>query len=334
MKKIYRLFVVLGFTLLVSGVSVFSQVGINTDGTQPNPSAGLDVKFTDKGFLPPRMTHAQLDAISNPANGLVVYCTDCGSNGLGALSMFMTGAWYTLSANCLNPLSPVEGTHVPSGTQIIWNWNTVSYATGYKWNIINDYASATDMGTSTTKTETGLIPGTSYTRYVWAYNTCGTSTATTLSQTLPFFIGQSYGGGIIFYIDGTGQHGLIVTTSDQSTGAQWGCYGTLIGGTSTAIGTGQANTTLIVNGCTTSGIAARICNDLVLNAYSDWFLPSKDELNQMYLQKSVIGGFANYYYWSSSEYIASDAWTQAMLSGTQSISSKLATYYVRAVRAF
>jgi hypothetical protein len=334
MKKFYRLFVVLGFTLLVSGVSVFSQVGINTGVTQPDPSAMLDVKSTTKGLLPPRMTHIELNAISNPADGLMVYCTDCGPNGLGSLSMFIGGGWYTLSSNCLNPLSPVTGTHVPSGTQIIWNWNTVSYATGYKWNIINDYASATDMVTSTTKTETGLIPGTSYTRYVWAYNTCGASTATTLSQTLPFFIGQSYGGGIIFYIDGTGQHGLIVTTSDQSTGAQWGCAGTSIPGTSTSIGTGQANTTLIVNGCTTSGIAARICNDLVLNAYSDWFLPSKDELNQMYLQKSVIGGFADNPYWSSSEATVSGAWATYFLNGVQFINNKGVTANVRAVRAF
>jgi hypothetical protein len=248
--------------------------------------------------------------------------------------MFMAGGWYTLNANCLNPLSPVAGTNVPSGTQIVWNWNTVFYATGYKWNTINDYSSATDMGTSTTKTESGLTPNTTYTRYVWAYNVCGASAVTTLTQLLPFLIGQSYGGGIIFYIDGTGQHGLISATSDQSTGAQWGCYGTSIPGTSTAIGTGQANTTAIVAGCPTIGIAAQICDALVLNGYSDWFLPSKDELNQMYLQKTVIGGFANNYYWSSSEYNANTAWYQSFDNGYQYSGNKAATHYVRAVRVF
>ena len=97
----------------------------------------------------------------------------------------MAGAWYTLSANCLNPSSPIEGTHIPSGSQIVWNCNTVSYATGYKWNTGNDYATATDMSTSTTKTETGLTPNTTYTRYVWAYNDCGYSTSATLTQSTP-----------------------------------------------------------------------------------------------------------------------------------------------------
>ena len=193
------------------------------------------------------------------------------------------------------------------------------------------------MGMSTSKTEANLICNTNYTRYIWAYNSCGNSTATTLMQstsTCSFSIGMSYCGGIIFYIDGTGQHGLISSTSDQSTGAQWGCYGTTIGGTSTAIGTGQSNTTRIINGCNTAGIAARICDDLVLNGYDDWFLPSRDELNLMYLQRTVVGGFADHIYWSSSEYDANNAWDQWFYGGSQYNRTKSNTLYVRAIRAF
>lgn len=61
--------------LLLAPVAM-AQVGINTEGTPPNASAMLDVKSTSKGMLVPRMTMAQRDAISNPAKGLLIYCTD------------------------------------------------------------------------------------------------------------------------------------------------------------------------------------------------------------------------------------------------------------------
>jgi len=149
-------------------------------------------------------------------------------------------------------------------------------------------------------------------------------------------IGQTYQGGIIFYIDSTGQHGLISATADQSTGAEWGCSGTAVGASSTAIGTGQANTTAIVNGCLTAGIPARLCNDLVLNGYDDWFLPSKDELNLMYvnLHTQSLGGFASSVYWSSSEGGANYAVQQSFSENLSGYTSKINVDRVRAARAF
>jgi hypothetical protein len=155
-----------------------------------------------------------------------------------------------------------------------------------------------------------------------------------------YTIGQSYGGGIVFYVDGKGQHGLISSTSDQSTGGvPWGCYGTLIGGTGTAIGTGQANTTAILNKCNTA-LAARICDDLVLNGYSDWFLPSKDELHEMLHQQSIIGGFygasGDVGYWSSSESGKDFAWLQyfGTINSQYGVNKEGSLDRVRAVRAF
>jgi len=146
-------------------------------------------------------------------------------------------------------------------------------------------------------------------------------------------IGDTYQGGVIFYLD-SNDGGLIAAPTDQSTLAQWGCYGTTISGADgTTIGTGAQNTIDIELGCTTPGTAADICANLTLGGYSDWFLPSKDELNEMYQNKSTIGGFANNYYWSSSEGDSYDAWGQSFYVGNQGSDGK--NYGdVRAIRAF
>jgi hypothetical protein len=155
-------------------------------------------------------------------------------------------------------------------------------------------------------------------------------------------IGDSYQGGIVFYLDVNGG-GLIAAPSDQSTGAQWGCNGTTItGADGTGIGAGAQNTIDIEAGCTTPSTAADICSNLTLGGYSDWFLPSKDELNAMYLNIGQgnalglgnIGGFAIGYYWSSSEYSNGYVWRLNFDSGSQYYYNKYYTYNVRAVRAF
>jgi hypothetical protein len=156
-------------------------------------------------------------------------------------------------------------------------------------------------------------------------------------STMVIKIGDAVGGGIVFYIDGTGLHGLIAATADQSNGIGWGCYLTSIS-TGTAIGTGMANTNAIVaQPCgSTVTTAAKMCDTLSLNGYTDWYLPSKDELNQMYLKKSVIGGFVNSAYWSSSEAIGPDAaYYQFFTNGSQYYANKnVNTNAVRAIRSF
>ena len=169
--------------LLLLGSSLLAQVGINIDSSGPDNSAMLDVKSTERGFLPPRMTHAQMVSIENPANGLIIYCTDCGNSGTGALAMFINGAWYIFNPSCLVPLIPETGIHAATSNQITWNWNPVPDAAGYKWNTVNNYTEATDMGTATSNTETGLACNTAYTRYAWAYNACGSSTPVALNET-------------------------------------------------------------------------------------------------------------------------------------------------------
>ena len=149
-------------------------VAINTSNDAPHPSAMLDVAAANKGVLIPRLTATQRNAIL-PVTGLVVY-----NASLNSIEFYNGTAWYQVTTNYIPP--PIPGTNVPAENQVIWNWNFVQGATGYRWNTTNSFATATDVGAATTITETGLTCNTAYTRYVWAYNTCGNSTPVILNQ--------------------------------------------------------------------------------------------------------------------------------------------------------
>ena len=227
-------------------------VGIGTSA--PASSAKLDVSSTTQGFLPPRLTQTQIEAMT-PAAGLQVFNTTT-----------LRPGYY-------------DGTH---------------------WR-----------------------------------NFDGTVAV--------FAIGASCLGGILAYILQVGDpgydpgtlHGLIASPSNLPTDVAWGCSGTEIPGAyGTALGTGSQNTKDIVAGCTTPGIAAKSCADLTLDGYSDWYLPSIDELYKLYLNKNEIGGFPNNHYWSSSQFSNTLAISLYINNGIQSNSNKIITYPVRCIRSF
>jgi hypothetical protein len=169
----------------------------------------------------------------------------------------------------------------------------------------------------------------------------------TATETISLSIGDSYQGGKVAYIlvsgdpgyDPNTPHGLIAATSDQIGGIQWynGSYiNTEAKGT--AIGTGFSNTNKIIasQGGTATSYAAGVARAYTGGGYTDWYLPSKDELNKLYLSRFVIGRYVTDAYWSSSERNNINAWAQDFFIPTYiAFSDKEFIFYnVRAIRSF
>ncbi len=174
-------------------------------------------------------------------------------------------------------------------------------------------------------------------------NNYNSTSKTVTIDVVPLTVGLNFKGGVIAYIlqpgdpgyDANVTHGLIAAPSDQSNQSRWGCYGYVLqGADGTELGTGAQNTVDILATCNEQSTAAKMCSELILGGFSDWYLPSKDELNKLYLNKTLIGGFLEGDYRTSSESNLYQAWTQNFSSGVQSNNFKDSQYRLRAVRSF
>ena len=151
-------------------------------------------------------------------------------------------------------------------------------------------------------------------------------------------VGDTYQGGIIFHLTDPGCEAYIASTADQSNDANWGCHGQVIAGTDgELLGDGIANTSNILSTCTTANIAADHADDYSTGSYTDWYLPSKDELYEMWNNIGPgdalsLGNLANLYdgpinlptdgmYWSSTQPSGTGVDAKTKAWGLQSSSS-------------
>jgi subtilisin-like proprotein convertase family protein len=242
-----------------------------------------------------------------------------------------------------------DGVQVPSLTLAQLDAKVAAYGADQDGAIIF----VNDISVASTKPETADITAKGFYYYDATTNKWKGVGGGSSSSSTTYSVGDFVQGGIVFWVDETGQHGLVAAKQDQSTGVRW-FAGT--NGNTQAKGdgpyAGEANTSIIIAAHVAIGddgntYAARICNELQVTeggkTYGDWYLPSKEELNIMYQNKATIdatatanGGssFASAYYWSSSESANFGAWGQSFGNGGQGFNGKDGADRVRAVRAF
>jgi hypothetical protein len=146
----------------------------------------------------------------------------------------------------------------------------------------------------------------------FALSTLQAEQSQTVSAPLSLKAGDSYEGGKVVFVCQPGEkgyvdgqiHGLVAATEDIGNGTTW-------------------------------AMAVKLCKEYRAGGFSDWRLPEKDELNRMFINKMVIGGFKErHFYWSASASDKNDAWDQSFRTGITNLGYKLDNNYVRAVRPF
>ncbi len=244
-----------------------------------------------------------------------------------------TGQLTYTSNNFRGPFTIV---YQPTGGSIV---TVTNVASGVAFNVASGTPSSTTSYTLVSVTDEASA----------SLRTTGFTTSTATITIKEHYIGESFGGGIVFYVTDGGAHGLIAATVDQGA-IRWhnDVYNTT-GATSTAIGTGLANTNTIITkqGEIATSYAAGLARAYRGGLYSDWYLPSKNELNLMYtyigqgnslnvapLPNTNIGNFSNGSYWSSSERDINNAWLQGFYNGQQINATKYHPLNVRAIRSF
>ncbi|WP_333696710.1 hypothetical protein [Flavobacterium sp.] len=333
-----------------TGGSPITQRGVCWSNTTTTPT--IANPRTNDGSGTGTFTSNISGLLPNTTYHVRAYATNSVGTAYGINRTFTTTGSTIPVVSSTTAVSGITFNSANSGGTISSNGGSEVISRGVCWSNTNSNPtianSTTNNGTGVgtfSSSMTNMLPNSLYYVRAYATNSVGTGygnvrTFTTLPS--PVSVGQSFQGGIVGYIYQPGDigyvagqiRGIIVATTTQSTGAQWGCSGVSINGTSSNLASGLNNTNLIVNGCSTSNIAARICFNLTSGGFSDWVLPSHDELNRLYLNRSAIGGFLNTSYWSSTQATSTTARSINFSNGTSNNVTKTSLLYVRGIRYF
>jgi uncharacterized protein (TIGR02145 family) len=232
MKKLCKIIVIGLLLLLMPSLSLNAQVSINSNGDPPDNSAMLDVRSTNKGFLPPRMTYVQRTAIASPVAGLIIWCSNCGASG--ELQVYNGSAWTAITtgpASSAKPDAPTIGTATAGNAQALISFTAPASDGG---SIITSYTATSNPGSITgtlnqagsgTITVTGLTIGIAYTFTLTATNSVGTSAASAASNSVTPFANVTTATGKIWMDRNLGASQVATSSTDASSYGdlyQWG----------------------------------------------------------------------------------------------------------------
>lgn len=348
----------LSYTTAISGGSISSDGGSGITergvvwGTSSSPTISLTTKTSD-GSGNGNFSSSISNLSTNTTYYIRAYATNSAGTSYGQENSFKTLA-LTVPTLSSSSIINIKSTSAQGGGTITSNGGSTVTQRGVVWG-----TSPSPTISLTTKTSDGngngsfssnipsLVLNITYYVRAFATNSIGTGYGNEISFTTSYAIGETGpAGGFIFYDKGVSSNGwryLEANYADYSSGIGWWngtwTYKDMVGiSPNTGLGSGKANTLLIIAANNNLNNAAKVCDDYSYNGFTDWYLPSSEELQLMCqnLYSAGKGNFTPNFYWSSTDTnrIHNATWMQFNGSYVRTDSGRNDVNLVRPIRQF